>query len=97
MTELKRIQDWYLSQCNQDWEHQYGIRIETLDNPGWTLEVDLSDTDLEGKDFTALNRGDPGDDADWIHCKVEQDKFSGSGGARNLAELMRFFLNWADK
>jgi len=32
---MERIQDWYRRQCDGDWEHSYGVKIETLDNPGW--------------------------------------------------------------
>lgn len=38
---LKGLQDWYCSQCNGDWEHGYGVSIETLDNPGWSLKIEL--------------------------------------------------------
>jgi len=31
---LQFLQEWYLEQCNGDWEHEFGIKIETLDNPG---------------------------------------------------------------
>jgi hypothetical protein len=34
------LTQWYLAQCNEDWEHSYGVAIGTLDNPGWSLEVD---------------------------------------------------------
>ena len=37
---LQSLQDWYLAQCNGDWEHTYGVSIGTLDNPGWTLDVE---------------------------------------------------------
>ncbi|MGY1520916.1 immunity 53 family protein [Luteimonas sp. A482] len=97
MKELQGLQDWYTSQCNEDWEHSFGVKIETLDNPGWTLEVDLRETELSGKEFSAISRGDSEDDADWIHCKVESEKFFGSGGAGNLAELLQQFLTWAGR
>ena len=97
MKELQRLQDWYTSQCNEDWEHSFGVKIETLDNPGWTLEVDLRETELSGKEFSTISRGDSEDDADWIHCKVESEKFVGSGGAGNLAELLQQFLTWAGR
>ena len=29
MDPLKRLQDWYISQCDGDWEHTYGISIAT--------------------------------------------------------------------
>jgi hypothetical protein len=97
MNELQRLQHWYTSQCNEDWEHSFGVKIETLDNPGWWLEVDLRETDLSGKEFNTISRGDSEDDVDWIHCKVESDKFVGSGGASNLAELLQHFLAWAGR
>lgn len=43
MELLRFLQDWYLSQCDGDWEHQLGIDIGTIDNPGWTVKVSLSD------------------------------------------------------
>jgi len=46
MNALQQLQDWYFAQCNGDWEHRYGVTISTLDNPGWTLEVDLTNTCL---------------------------------------------------
>ena len=97
MEELRALQQWYLSQCNQDWEHMYGIKIDTLDNPGWTLKVDLRETELEGAAFETVSRGDSEDEADWIFCKVEGDQFYGAGGALNLTELIQVFLQWAAK
>lgn len=38
---LGRLERWYAAQCNGDWEHTYGITIETLDNPGWTFKWSL--------------------------------------------------------
>lgn len=95
MNELQQVQDWYDSQCNQDWEHSYGVKIDTLDNPGWSLEVDLLETELAGRNFESFSRGDCEEDSDWICCRVEQEKFKGSGGVKNLTELLRVFLAWA--
>ena len=95
MDELQQLQDWYSSQCNGDWEHTYGVKIETLDNPGWSIEIDLRETDLAERSFAPLSRGDTEDDSDWIRCKVEHEKFMGAGGSNNLAELLRAFLTWA--
>jgi len=39
MDLLEQVEDWYSSQCNGDWEHQYGISIDTLDNPGWSRSI----------------------------------------------------------
>ena len=51
---LDWIANWYISQCDGRWEHFYGIKIDTLDNSGWGVEIDLSDTDLIDKPFTNI-------------------------------------------
>ncbi len=48
---VEQIQAWYAAQCDGGWEHQYGVSIETLDNPGWCVMVDLSGTSLENISF----------------------------------------------
>ena len=29
------LQGWYMAHCDDDWEHSFGVTIETIDNPGW--------------------------------------------------------------
>jgi len=99
MSSLQELQEWYLSQCNEDWEHTYGVSIETLDNPGWSLEVELTDTYLEAKEFNEQSYG-VGNEAEssgenWIICKVKDNKFIGYGGPRKLEEIINVFLWWA--
>ena len=48
---LKALMEWYAAQCDGSWEHDYGIKIDTLDNPGWYLEIDLTDTPLQDVPF----------------------------------------------
>ena len=96
MTELERLQSWYRDQCNEDWEHSFGVKIDTLDNPGWMVKIDLRETSLEQKAFAPFSRGDSEADADWIACKLEAEQFVGCGGAANLGELLRTFLDWAE-
>jgi len=48
------LQQWYLQQCDGDWEHGYGLHIGTLDNPGWTVDVNLAGTrysELQGPEI----------------------------------------------
>ncbi len=45
------LQKWYFVQCNEEWEHHNGINIETLDNPGWKVTIDLHQTSLEHAEF----------------------------------------------
>ena len=84
--------------CNGDWEHQYGVHLETLDNPGWHISIDLSDTDLEDKPFTEISYGvgeesEP-DDENWITCRVKEKTFHGYGGPNKLDEIITLFLEW---
>ena len=95
MNELQRLQAWYLLHCNGDWEHEFGVRIETLDNPGWSVEIDLAKTGLEHKAFGDVKQN-PEDEVGWIHCKVEAEQFRGYSSANNLAELLGIFLEWAE-
>jgi len=44
-----KLQNWYAKQCNGDWEHMQGVKIETSDNPGWFIKVDLEFTPLHNK------------------------------------------------
>jgi hypothetical protein len=90
---LRRLDEWYRSQCDGDWEHEYGIRIATLDNPGWSVDVSLAETELEARPFEAVSRAD-GDD--WIFCRVENGVFDGSCGVGQLTEVLEIFLRWAE-
>jgi hypothetical protein len=49
---------WYKSHCNGDWEHGRGIHLDTIDNPGWSLSINLEDT--EGKCKGSVQRVRPG-------------------------------------
>ena len=77
----------------RDWEHTYGVTIENIDNPGWMLTVQLAHTPLQDIPFDVrvANRSA----ADWIHCAVSDTQFRGSGGAKNLIEILSIFLDWA--
>jgi hypothetical protein len=90
---LKHLQDWYGSHCDGSWEHQNGVAIETLDNPGWLLRVDLADTELVDRAFdeVRLERGSN----DWCMCKVVDRRFEGACGPTGLNEVIAVFLNWA--
>ena len=89
----------YQSECNGIWEHSYALKIGTLDNPGWTLTVDLTGTKLEDKELTPRRYGVEKDSSlesiDWIDCKVEEKQFRGHGGPEKLEEIVQTFLDWA--
>lgn len=90
---LRDLQDWYEAQCDGDWEHSNGIRVETLDNPGWLVEIDLADTLLENKPFDTVKVEE--DETSWIRCQMEDGKFRGTGDPSRLQQIIEVFVAWA--
>ena len=87
------LSEWYLAQCNGAWEHQYGVRIETLDNPGWQMEVDLVGTSLENRSLEKvwIEKSDD----NWLYCEAIEGKFRGAGDPSKLHELLKQFCWFA--
>jgi len=50
---LARLERWYAARCDGAWEHQKGVVIETLDNPGWQMRIDLDETGPSATEFRA--------------------------------------------
>ena len=73
-------------------EHAFQINIETLDNPGWLVDIDLEDTNLEDYSFEKI--GIERDDNNWIICRIEDKVFRGRGGVKNLEEILTVFSDW---
>lgn len=93
MDHLHELQEWFEAVCNGDWEHTFGITIQTLDNPGWAIDIDLKDTALEKIDFMPIQVERT--ERDWFRCVIENGKFIGRGGVANLYEILGIFSDWA--
>ena len=97
---LTRLSEWYVKQCDGDWEHQSGIRIHTLDNPGWRITVDLGGTKLADGLYPEVNEGTGRNGQPdlplWIACFVRDGKWNGAGDPSQLDRLLIEFLNWAE-
>lgn len=99
MNELEEIQKWYHSQCNEDWEHGLGVSVETLDNPGWSVKIDIDDTNLENAVYEEFSYG-VGNEAEasgdnWLITKIENKQFVGYGGPYKLKEILNIFIKWS--
>lgn len=92
--ELSDLQGWYARQCDDDWDHQDGIEINTLDNPGWRVVIDLGGTDLEAVAFAAIEENYDHETA-WLRCWVADGQFQAAGGPVQLSRMLRIFLDWA--
>jgi Immunity protein 53 len=87
------LQAWYLAHCNDEWEHVYGVKIDTIDNPGWSITIDLNDTELEARtdfrkavNFRSRNK--------WLVVWKEGSKFEGCGGPNELFKIIELFREW---
>lgn len=88
-SNLEWIQAWYAAQCDGEWEHQYGITIETMDNPGWSVRIALTETAMQGKTMEAV-RVDHGE-KDWMQCFLREDVFCGYGDPTKLEKILQVF------
>lgn len=97
------LSQWYLSQCNNDWEHSYGVKIDTLDNPGWSLKIDLTNTPMQGQPFQREEDGEISGDLDewrqtgsWWVARVDGNTFNVTCGPLDLAAAVGVFRRWVD-
>ncbi len=88
------LNNWILYNCDSDWEHTYGIKIQTLDNPGWSVKIDIEETPMMNVEFENIEIEN--DDDDWIHCKVEDNIFYGYGDLQKLENILLIFRNWVE-
>jgi hypothetical protein len=93
LSGIKQLEAWYAAHCNGQWEHQYGIRIDTLDNPGWSVVIDLAGTALAEVPFAEVKELDS--DTEWMSCAVREQRFQGHGGPAMLRRILSVFLEWS--
>lgn len=89
MKILDWIQDWFKNNCDGEWEHGSGIQIATLENPGWEIEIDISNTSVATLNIPwILNENSK---QDWYGVKIENQKFIAEGDAGKLEFLLDLF------
>lgn len=90
MSEITWIEQWYQRQCDGNWEHQHGIKVETLDNPGWHVEIDglLPSS-------SPMQYAEEHSETSWIRCSLENGKFDGYGDPQRLGEILALFQRWS--
>ena len=94
MSVIDRLQKWFVDQCNGDWEHNSGISISTLDNPGWSIKIHLLGTAVEDVPFSRLEAERT--EKDFIHAWRTSEDFNVACGPNNLEEALRLFCDWAN-
>jgi immunity protein 53 of polymorphic toxin system len=97
MTTIAELAAWFQQQCNGEWEHTYGLTIQSTDNPGWWVTIDLRGTPLEHTVFEPVLRGDfasGNPQPPWLHCRVKDAVFHAACDADHLDEILGIFLAW---
>lgn len=97
---LSRVQSWYARQCNGEWEHHHGVSVQSCDNPGWWVKIDLKGTQLANRSFERVTENV---DAEgwprgglWLDCSVADGVWSGAGDETKLEQILEMFLSWAE-
>lgn len=90
---LTKLQDWYISNCDGDWEHTYGFKLETLDNPGWTITVDLNETHQENQAFTEHSIN-PEHETEWLFLSRDGSRLTGACGPTELETMLTLVTEW---
>ncbi|EJP17927.1 hypothetical protein LEP1GSC080_4809 [Leptospira interrogans str. FPW2026] len=81
--------EWYQSQCDGDWEHEYGIAINTNGDRGWQIKIEVNFTELDGVEVAhTLNQ--KGED-DWYSFSLKDGKFLAEGDSKKLPIILEKF------
>ena len=88
---IRQLEKWYRSRCDGEWEHAGGVKIDTLDNPGWTVAIDVPKKDVENGVWDEI-RIDRAPD-DWMRCWQEGPRFRGCGDPGKLEQILDYFLS----
>ena len=94
MDVLDWLARWYEAQCDGDWEHGFGPAINTIDNPGWSVRINLAGTDCDGRVLERITHNYE-HETDWWACWTEGNAFHGAGGPLQLRSLLEAFRGWA--
>jgi hypothetical protein len=86
---LTWLQGWYATQCNGEWEEAYGLKLETLDNPGWRVEIDLTGTRWATLSIPATETHRS--EHEWFSVQPAVGRFEAACGPLNLGEVLHHF------
>ncbi len=92
MNNFLWLEQWYHLHCDGDWEHAYGIHIETLDTGGWHVRIDLKGTrydQLPNVEVKRLRHSE----TEWMVCRLLAGTFDAKGGPLMLGPIIQTFRN----
>ena len=83
------IQNWFSNQCDCNWEHENRIKIETIDNPGWNVEINFNYTNLKIQNINWEFY--ESSETKWIGFSINDNIFKGSGDSLRLNSIIKIF------
>ena len=92
---LTWLQDWHAAQ-RHDCRQGGRVRIATLDNPGWEVSIDLTDTNLASGAFTEIDDHPP-TRLDWFEARVSGNVYRADSGPLGLGRCLEEFRHWAQQ
>ncbi|MFF4837155.1 Imm53 family immunity protein [Streptomyces sp. NPDC001315] len=92
---LNTLVRWYAAQCDGDWEHEFGVRLASLDNPGWSIEVDLLGTAAEARLMPKQRTDD--DRGRWMIAWSDGEMFRASCDPGSLERMLEVFQEFVSR
>jgi hypothetical protein len=92
MGDMDFLLSWFIEHCDGSWEHEKGVIIESLDNPGWRLQVQIRGTELDGfqSERQIIATG-----SSWLHWWSTGELFHAACGPSDLPLALRAFEDFA--
>ncbi|MBG6154573.1 MAG: Imm53 family immunity protein [Roseibium album] len=99
---ISQIEKWFAANCDGDWEHQGGLTIKTLDNPGWSVRLDLDTIEHRFDETVSRHNRTCSEDVissedDFVHYSFDAGKnvVEAWCSVGNLSEVLAFMLDGA--
>lgn len=92
--DISELVRWHTEKCDGDWEHQGGIAIGTLDNPGWSITIEYDTFVTAFDESVSVNDNWVADD-DFIFYKFDagQNRLTVMCSAHRLSEALEFVIS----
>jgi Immunity protein 53 len=100
------LERWYEEQWDDEGAHDLGFSIESLDNPGWLVQVNYLlglNPEAIASDRILTVVGEPPSEengnnggAIWMICEIQSGKFIGSGDPTQLSRILSEFRSFVE-
>lgn len=68
---VESIDCWFKKMADDEWEHHNGITIESSDNPGWILSIDLPESSSgQGSEIAEIIKNRPNVEGGLVEGKL---------------------------